>query len=48
MSSSLAVFKSIGTVEQDLALAHRLLIAAHEQGLGIPAPEIGSLRIMRD
>ncbi len=42
------VFKSIGTVEQDLALAHRLLIAAHEQGLGIPAPEIGSLRIMRD
>ncbi len=42
------VFKSIGTVEQDLALAHRLLVAAREQGLGIPAPEIGSLRIMRD
>ena len=42
------VFKSIGTVEQDLALAHRLLIAAHEQASGIPAPEIGSLRIMRD
>ena len=42
------VFKSIGTVEQDLALAHRLLVAAHELGLGIPAPEIGSLRIMRD
>lgn len=42
------VFKSIGTVEQDLALAHRLLVAAGEQGLGIPAPEIGSLRIMRD
>ena len=42
------VFKSIGTVEQDLALAHRLLVAAHERGLGIPAPEIGSLRIMRD
>ena len=42
------VFKSIGTVEQDLALAHRLLVAARKQGLGIPAPEIGSLRIMRD
>ena len=42
------VFKSIGTVEQDLALAHRLLVAAREQGLGIAAPEIGSLRIMRD
>ena len=42
------VFKSIGTVEQDLALAHRLLVAAHEHQLGIPAPEIGSLRIMRD
>ena len=42
------VFKSIGTVEQDLALAYRLLVAAHEKGLGIPAPEIGSLRIMRD
>ena len=42
------VFKSIGTVEQDLALAHRLLMAAREQGVGIPAPEIGSLRIMRD
>lgn len=42
------VFKSIGTVEQDLALAHRLLVAAREQGLGIPAPEIGTLRIMRD
>ena len=42
------VFKSIGTVEQDLALAHRLLVAAQEQELGIPAPEIGTLRIMRD
>lgn len=42
------VFKSIGTVEQDLALAHRLLVAARDQGLGIAAPEIGSLRIMRD
>ena len=42
------VFKSIGTVEQDLALAYGLLSAAHERGLGIPAPEIGTLRIMRD
>ena len=42
------VFKSIGTVEQDLALAHRLLVVAREQGLGIAVPEIGSLRIMRD
>lgn len=42
------VFKSIGTVEQDLALAHQLLAAARESGRGIAAPEVGSLRIMRD
>jgi alanine dehydrogenase len=44
----LTVFKSIGSVEQDLVLAHELIAAAHESGSGIAAPEIGSLRIMRD
>ena len=42
------VFKSIGTVEQDLALAHQLLATALASGRGIAAEEIGSLRIMRD
>lgn len=46
--SGLTVFKSIGTVEQDLVLAHELVEAAAAAGTGIPAPEIGTLRIMRD
>ena len=41
------VYKSIGTVEQDLALAHRLLETAHARGKGLTAPVIGSLRVMR-
>lgn len=41
------VYKSIGTIEQDLALAHRLLETARAHNKGIAAPVIGSLRVMR-
>ena len=41
------VFKSIGSVEQDLVLADELLRAAQSTGRGTTAPAIASLRIMR-
>lgn len=41
------LFKSIGSVEQDLVLALHLLRAAEEQGIGTVVDPIGSLRIMR-
>ena len=41
------VFKSIGSVEQDLVLAYHLLRAAEEQGRGTVVDAIGSLRVMR-
>jgi alanine dehydrogenase len=41
------VFKSIGSVEQDLVLAHHLLRAAEEQGRGALVDPVGSLRLMR-
>jgi alanine dehydrogenase len=41
------VFKSIGSVEQDLVLAHHLLRAAESAGSGTSAAPIASLRIMR-
>lgn len=41
------VFKSIGSVEQDLVLAHHLWRAAVDHGLGVVADPIGSLRVMR-
>lgn len=44
----LTVFKSIGTVEQDLVLAHHILQAARNAGAGTPISEVGSLRIMRN
>jgi alanine dehydrogenase len=46
-TTGLTVFKSIGTVEQDLVLAHQLLMAARDLGAGHIGPEIGTLRIMR-
>jgi ornithine cyclodeaminase/alanine dehydrogenase-like protein (mu-crystallin family) len=45
--SGRTVFKSIGSVEQDLVLAHHLLRAAEEQGRGTVVDPVGSLRIMR-
>lgn len=42
-----SVFKSVGSVEQDLVLAHHLLQAAEEQGRGTVVDPIGSLRVMR-
>lgn len=41
------LFKSIGSVEQDLVLAHELLRAAQERGLGEVVEPVGSLRQMR-
>lgn len=41
------LFKSIGSVEQDLVLAHHLLLAAEEQDRGVLVDPIGSLRLMR-
>jgi alanine dehydrogenase len=41
------VFKSIGSVEQDLVLAHHLLEAAAEQDRGTLVDPVGSLRLMR-
>lgn len=45
--SGRTVFKSIGSVEQDLVLAHHLLRAAEEQDRGTVVDPVGSLRIMR-
>lgn len=41
------VFKSIGSVEQDLVLAHHLLQAAEQDDRGRQVDPIGSLRVMR-
>jgi alanine dehydrogenase len=41
------VFKSIGSVEQDLVLAAHLLEAAARESRGVTVDPIGSLRIMR-
>ena len=41
------VFKSIGSVEQDLVLAHHLVEAAVQSGSGRTADAVASLRNMR-
>lgn len=41
------LFKSIGSVEQDLVLALQLLESAQERGIGQVVDPIGSLRLMR-
>lgn len=41
------LFKSIGSVEQDLVLALRLLQSAEERGIGRVIDPVGSLRLMR-
>jgi alanine dehydrogenase len=41
------LFKSIGSVEQDLVLARHLLAAAEARGLGSEVDEVGTLRMMR-
>jgi len=46
-SDGLVVLKTIGSVEQDLTLAHFLLEEAVRRGAGRRTREIGSLRIMR-
>lgn len=47
-SDGLTVFKSIGTVEQDLVLAHQILEAARSAGVGTTISDVGTLRIMRN
>jgi alanine dehydrogenase len=46
-ATSPILFKSSGSVEQDLVLANHLLRAAEERGLGAEVEDVGSLRIMR-
>jgi alanine dehydrogenase len=46
-SDARTLFKSIGSVEQDLVLALRLLEAAEREGRGTVVDPIGSLRLMR-
>lgn len=41
------VFKSIGSVEQDLVLARHLLLAAQAEGSGDEIEDVASLRVMR-
>lgn len=41
------LFKSIGSVEQDLVLALQLLQSAEERGIGTVVDPIGTLRLMR-
>lgn len=41
------LFKSIGSVEQDLVLARDLLAAAEERQIGREVAEVGTLRMMR-
>lgn len=41
------LFKSIGSVEQDLVLARHLLASAEAEGLGREVDEVGTLRMMR-
>lgn len=46
-SAKRTLFKSIGSVEQDLVLALRLLEAAEAEGRGTVVAPVGTLRIMR-
>lgn len=46
-AASRTLFKSIGSVEQDLVLALHLLQSAEERDLGTVVDPIGSLRLMR-
>lgn len=45
--SQRTLFKSIGSVEQDLVLALHLLNTAADQGRGVVVDPVGSLRVMR-
>lgn len=45
--SGMTVFKSVGSVEQDLVLALHLVHAARAKGAGRQAPSVASLRVMR-
>lgn len=46
-NDGLTIFKSIGSVEQDLVLAHRLLVSARTSQNGVLVQDVASLRVMR-
>lgn len=46
-NDGLTIFKSIGSVEQDLVLAHHLLVSARESQNGVLVQDVASLRVMR-
>ncbi|MDP4805290.1 MAG: hypothetical protein NWR45_10080 [Candidatus Nanopelagicales bacterium] len=47
MNSGLTIFKSVGSVEQDLVLAYYLIEAARSNQAGAVVPDVASLRVMR-
>lgn len=46
-ADGLTIFKSVGSVEQDLVLAYRILKAAQGSQSGVLATDVASLRVMR-
>jgi len=46
-ASGLTIFKSVGSVEQDLVLAYYLVEAARSNHAGAVVPDVASLRVMR-
>ncbi len=46
-ASGLTIFKSVGSVEQDLVLAYYLVEAARSNNAGAVVPDVASLRVMR-
>lgn len=45
--SGMTIFKSVGSVEQDLVLAYHLLTTAEQSQSGVAVPDVASLRVMR-
>ena len=45
--AGLTIFKSVGSVEQDLVLAYHLLTSAQQSHSGVTVPDVASLRVMR-
>lgn len=46
-TDGLTIFKSVGSVEQDLVLAYHLIEAARSNHAGAVVPDVASLRVMR-
>ena len=43
----MTIFKSVGSVEQDLVLAFHLITASQQSQRGVWVPDVASLRVMR-